>query len=202
MSKIYSRLFARFYDAFMKSFELKIEADRHKMLHRLEGNVLDVGSGTGVNFKYFNDSVNVLAVEPSKAMQDKSIDKIGQKHIELLNVGVNDEILNHRIKENSLDAVVCTLVLCTIPNPEESIKKFKKWLKPTGKLVVLEHVHSDKKFNSKLENFLNPFWNKFADGCNLNRNTNELILQNGFVAKESSFFYLGLRIHKGEYVLT
>lgn len=201
MSKFYSKLFAKIYDPFMKSFELKIEKDRYEMLHDLNGQVLDVGSGTGVNFKYFNKNVQVLAVEPSKEMQEKSIEKIGSKNIKLLNFGVNDNRLIDKIEEKSLDAIVCTLVLCTIPNPEKAIENFKIWLKPAGKLIIIEHVHSDNNFQSKLENILNPIWKKIAEGCNLNRKTEELILEKGFIAKESSSFKLGLKIHKGIYQL-
>ena len=201
MSKIYSKLFAKFYDFFMNSFEKKIEKDRKIMLNNLRGTVLDVGSGTGVNFEYFNDNVKVFAVEPSKYMQDKSIAKVGKKNIELLNFGINDEKLKDIIKENSLDAIVSTLVLCTIPNPEFALENFKKWLKPNGKLIILEHIHSDKKIRAKFEDFINPLWNIVGDGCNLNRHTDELIKEKGFYALNESYFTLGLRIHKAEYKL-
>jgi len=201
MSKIYQKLFAKFYDFFMVSFEAKIENDRMQMLDKLKGNILDVGSGTGVNFKYFNANVKVFAVEPSKAMQDKSIAKVNAKNIELINLGVNDKLLHNKIKEKSLDAIVCTLVLCTIPKPDLALENFKKWLKPNGKLIILEHIHSDKKFNAKFENIVNPLWKKFGDGCNLNRNTDKLIKEKGFKAIEESYFTLGLRIHKGIYEL-
>lgn len=185
----------------MVSFEAKIKKDRNRMLKNLEGEILDVGSGTGVNFAYFNDKVKVYAVEPSKPMQDKSVKKINNKNIELINLGINDQKLNTIIKEKSIDAIVSTLVLCTIPNPELALENFKKWLKPDGKLIILEHIHSDKKYKAKFESFINPLWNKFGDGCNLNRRTDELIKEKGFKAIEESYFTLGLRIHKAEYIL-
>ena len=201
MSKIYPKLFAKFYDKFMVSFEKKIENDRKKMLHKLTGNVLDVGSGTGVNFGFFNNDVNVFAVEPSKPMQDKSISKINNKNIKLINLGINDEKLHHIIKENSLDAIVSTLVLCTIPNPDLALDNFKKWLKPDGKLIIIEHIHSDKKNKARIENILNPFWKIFSEGCNLNRHTDELLKEKGFKPLEETYFTIGLRIHKGVFVL-
>lgn len=201
MSSLYSKLFAKYYDKFMLSFEAKIAKDRRKMLQNLTGKVLDVGSGTGVNFEFFNDKVEVLAVEPSKEMQAKSVVKIGDKNIQLINLGVNNPKLHTIIKEKSLDAIICTLVLCTVPDPALAIDNFKKWLKPEGKLIVLEHIHSDKKGKAILEKMINPLWKKFAEGCNLTRNTDILIKQKGFIPKRASYFTLGLRIVKGVYLI-
>lgn len=202
MSTFYSKIFAKYYDSFMVSFEAKIEKDRKKMLQNLKGKVLDVGSGTGVNFEFFNDDVEVLAIEPSKEMQEKSVAKINKKNIKLLNVGVNDTALQSLIPSKSLDAIVCTLVLCTIPNPEEALVNFKKWLKPNGKLIILEHIHSHKKTNAFLEKMLNPLWKKIGEGCNLTRNTDVLLKEKGFVSENASYFTLGLRIVKGVYKIT
>lgn len=201
MSKFYAKLFAKYYDKYMVSFEEKIVKDRNKMLKNLKGNILDVGSGTGVNFEHFNKDVTVFAVEPSKPMLDKSIPKKANKNITLLNMDVNNEKLHNILKENSLDAIVSTLVLCTVKNPELALKNFKKWLKPDGKLIIIEHIHSDKKRKARIETFLNPFWKLVSEGCNLNRKTDELIKQNGFKALEETYFTIGLRIHKGIYVM-
>ena len=201
MASFYSKLFAKYYDKYMVSFEEKIVNDREKMLRKLQGNVLDVGSGTGVNFTHFNNEVKVFAVEPSKPMLDKSVKKIKGKNIELLNLDINDEELHTIIKENSLDAIVSTLVLCTIKNPDLALDNFKKWLKPDGKLIIIEHIHSDKKRKAFIETMLNPIWKVIAEGCNITRHTDELIKSKGFEPLEEHYFTIGLRIHKGIYVL-
>lgn len=201
MGRFYAKLFAKYYDKYMVSFEEKIEKDRERMLNKLNGTVLDVGSGTGVNFEYFNDKVKVFAVEPSKPMLDKSIQKINNKNIELINLDINDEKLNNKISENSLDAIVSTLVLCTIKNPDKAIDNFKKWLKPDGKLIIIEHIHSNKKSKARIETLLNPLWKIFAEGCNLTRHTDELIKSKGFTPLEEHYFKIGLRMHKGIFVL-
>ena len=200
MASFYSKLFAKYYDKYMVSFEEKIVKDREKMLRKLHGNVLDVGSGTGVNFTHFNNEVKVFAVEPSKPMLDKSVKKIKGKNIELLNLDINDEELHTIIKENSLDAIVSTLVLCTIKNPDLALDNFKKWLKPDGKLIIIEHIHSDKKRKAFIETMLNPLWKVIAEGCNMTRHTDELIKTKGFKPLEEHYFTIGLRIHKGVFV--
>ena len=201
IKSLYSKVFAKYYDSFISSFEAKIKGDRKNMLGKLNGVILDVGSGTGVNFEFFNNHVKVFAVEPSKSMLKKSIIKVKNKNIELLNLGINDEKLHVIIKENSLDAIISTLVLCTVKNPELALDNFKKWLKPNGKLIVLEHIHSNKKMKATIETLINPFWKIIGDGCNLNRHTDKLIKEKGFVVKEESYFTIGLRMHKAEYYI-
>jgi ubiquinone/menaquinone biosynthesis C-methylase UbiE len=201
MASFYAKLFAKFYDKYMVGFEEKIIKDREKMLKNLTGTVLDVGSGTGVNFIHFNKEVKVYAVEPSKPMMDKSVDKINSKNIELLNLDINDEKLHNIIKENSLDAIVSTLVLCTIKNPELALDNFKKWLKPDGKLIIIEHIHSDKKGKALVQTILNPVWKVIAEGCNMTRHTDKLIKSKGFKPLEEHYFTIGLRIHKGIFVV-
>lgn len=199
--RIYPTLFAKFYDGVIHSFEEKISPDREIFLKDLKGKIIDVGSGTGANFKYFNAEAEVLAVEPALEMLNKSKEKIQGKNIKLIHLGINDEAFVNQIEPKSIDAIVCTLVLCTIPNPELAILNFKKWLKPDGKLIIIEHICSEKPFNIKFQNLVNPVWKKFAEGCNLNRNTDKLLAENGFKSENASVFHLGLRIVKGIYTL-
>lgn len=199
--RIYPTLFAMFYDGAIHSFEEKISPDRENFLKNLKGKIIDVGPGTGANFKYFNAEAEILAVEPALEMLNKSKEKIQGKNIKLIHLGINDEALINQIEAKSIDAIVCTLVLCTIPNPELAILNFKKWLKPDGKLIIIEHICSEKPFNLKFQNLVNPVWKKFAEGCNLNRDTEKLLAKSGFKSDNAITFHLGLRLVKGIYSL-
>ncbi len=186
---LYQKLFAAIYDWFMGSTEQTLEINRRQLLSPLEGNVLEVGVGTGVNFSYFNDAARVMAIEPSAPMLKRAVRKIPPgKNIEVHNLGVNDDSLEAMIPENSLDAVVCTLVLCTISDPQQALQKFKKWLKPGGQLVVLEHIRSKHHWHGRMQDWVNPVWKAVGEGCNLNRNTDALIKAAGFVAVEETYF--------------
>ena len=134
-------------------------------------------------------------------MLNKSKEKIQGKNIKLIHLGINDEALINQNEAKSIDAIVCTLVLCTIPNPELAILNFKKWLKPDGKLIIIEHICSEKPFNLKFQNLVNPVWKKFAEGCNLNRDTEKQKTKNGFKSDNAITFHLGLRLVKGIYFL-
>lgn len=198
---IYSKVFARFYDKLIYGFESKIAVERRRFLNGLVGEIIDVGSGTGANFSFFNPNTKVYAVEPSIEMMERSKEKIQEKNIELLNFGINDDALQLKFTEKSVDAIICTLVLCTISEPEVAIQNFKKWLKPEGKLIIIEHVHSSNMFYAWFQNLINPVWKKIGEGCNLNRNTEKLLLENGFVSNNNSVISIGLSVLKGVYTI-
>ena len=170
------------------------------MLTGLNGEIIEVGAGTGVNFKFYDKQAHVMAIEPSLPMLKKAKNKLASgSNIKFLNYGVCDPELNQHIKENSIDYVVSMLVLCTIPDPEKALAQFKKWLKPDGKLIILEHIHSVHPRNKKIQNIVNPVWRAFADGCNLNRNTDQLILEAGFKPLSEEYIKRSLRFVKGVY---
>lgn len=184
----------------MTGIEKSLSTVRAELISKAQGQILDVGSGTGINFQFFDKESKVIAVEPSPFMAQKAKEKLVDfPNITFYLMGVNDEKLNEIISPNSLDYVVCTLVLCTIPEPEKALIHFKKWLKPGGKLLIIEHIHSEKKVNQVLQNIVNPIWKKVGDGCHLNRHTDELISQMGFKEIEKSYFSMGVRFFKGVY---
>ncbi len=200
--RFYKKLFATKYDSFMTDLEKEFYPIRQKLIGHLEGKILDVGSGTGVNFEHFHKNTAVIAVEPSPYMLEKSLQKLPQKaKITTYNFGVTDPQLEEVIAENSLDYIVSTLVLCTIPHNELALKKFKKWLKPSGKLIILEHIHAEQKIRRVLQNIVNPAWKIVGDGCNLNRNTDVLIKEAGFIVESEQYFKRSLRFYQGVFVL-
>ena len=106
------------------------------------------------------------------------------------------------IKNNSLDYIVCTLVLCTIPDQKAAIQKFKKWLKPTGKLIVLEHIHAQNKPARVLYNLLNPVWKIFSEGCNINRDTDVSIKNAGFTVESEQYFKNSINFYQAVFTVS
>lgn len=201
MGKRYEKLFARYYDSFMENVEDRIGFRRRELISKLSGNILEVGSGTGVNFDYYNSDCKVIAIEPSSAMIEKAKFKKTNSNIEIYNYSIEDSELNTLTPEFGYDAIVCTLVLCTVPDIDNTLTIFKKILNENGKLIVLEHIHSKHPIKSKLQNLINPIWKRVGEGCNLNRNTDEILEKNGFYMIKESYFKHGLDFYEGVFEL-
>jgi ubiquinone/menaquinone biosynthesis C-methylase UbiE len=190
---LYSRLFAKVYDPVMRKLEERVLLRyRKQLLSGLSGHVLEVGSGTGVNFPLYPKGCHIIASEPSEHMlrlaQQRSHAADVRADIRLVMAGVGSTDLAAMIPEEGLDAVVCTLVLCTIPDPVAAVRDFKRWLKPEGKLIVLEHVHAHNQPRRMLHALLNPAWKVLAEGCNLTRETPDMLKQEGFVPESEEQF--------------
>ncbi len=189
----YTRIFARVYDPVMRKLEERVLSRyRRQLIGNLEGDVLEVGAGTGINFKYYTKACRVLASEPSAQMlrfaRQRALDSDVQATITLIQAGVGSAELEKTVPQQGFDAIVCTLVLCTIPEPLAAIRSFKCWLKPGGKLIVLEHVHSNAQPRKTVHELINPAWKVLAEGCNLTRDTPSLLKEEGFSPLEEERF--------------
>jgi ubiquinone/menaquinone biosynthesis C-methylase UbiE len=131
-------------------------------------------------------------------MLEKAKAKLPQEAtIKTYNLSVTDSKLDEIIQPKSLDYVVSTLVLCTIPDYKLALKKFHNWLKDDGKLIVIEHIHAKEKPRRAIQNVLNPVWKVVGDGCNLNRDTDKEIKNMGFKPIKEEYFKRSLRFYKG-----
>lgn len=203
LRSLYSPLFAHFYDSFMLGIEKRtLSQKRRKIIPDLKGNILEIGSGTGINFPFYDESACVTALEPSEYMWKKAKAKMQSESIKAkiieLKSGIQDPSLEQKIQPHSIDVIVCTLVLCSIPEVANTLHLFQKWLKPGGKLILLEHIHSQDLFYSNLQNILNPVWNFVADGCNLNRNTDKIVKSFGFTPIKEEYFIDILLFYQAE----
>jgi len=171
---MYESLFAALYDRVMSRLEEDFLALwRREMLASAKGVVLDVGAGTGVNFSYYDPrSVELWALEPSTAMWKKAIKK-APRSLELhwLPYRVEDRAAFRLLPEQSVDVVVSTLVLCTVDRPALAVEHFYQWLKPGGKLLLIEHIIAERPWKIALQRLVQPVWTKLACGCHLTRDT-------------------------------
>ena len=168
-----------FYDVGLALVERKILGKlRAQLLAPLRGTIVDVGAGTGANLPYFSAGASVIALEPDPSMAQRLQAKLARSQAKVELRPKDDSALDD-IAEHSIDAVLATLVLCTIPDPAATLRRVKRILKPGGTLVVLEHVRSPGTVG-KLQDLLAPAWRVVADGCNLNRDTKATIANAGF----------------------
>jgi SAM-dependent methyltransferase len=185
---IMSYMMAALYDRTMANSEAACLGEwRQQLLQNLSGRVLDFGSGTGVNLQYYaNDLQELLLFEPDLHMQKMLQTKLTetQKKATLL----PPESSIKEIPAASIDVVVSTLVLCTVPDQLASLAEIKTVLKPGGKLVFLEHVADEKgKIDPLIQKAMGPIWNVVACGCQLRRHTEKNIQESGFKLDEINY---------------
>lgn len=201
----YNRIFSAAYDPFMSAVENNaLRGRRATLLGSLTGKVIEIGCGTGANFSYYPAGTDVLALEPSDAMrkqaEEKRKDTSVRATIRIEPWLLEDPELAKAAALQSFDAAVCTLVLCTVPDPAATLRKLHTLLKPAGKLVVLEHVRAKGGVGQTIQNLMNPLWRHVAEGCQLNRDTHANIEAAGFrIATHEEFDY-GLPFISGVYL--
>ncbi len=168
------------YDPFLWWAERSGMADlRRKLLGSAEGSVLELGAGTGLNLPHYPRELDRLVLaEPEKHMAkrlERRLDRLGRR-AELVRAPA--EALP--FDDETFDTVVSTLVLCTVEDPERSLEEIRRILRPGGSLLFLEHVRSDAPRLARWQDRLHGAWRSFADGCNCNRRTLELLSERGF----------------------
>lgn len=157
---------------------------RKDLLKSVRGNVLEIGVGTGKNLPFYNyTKCNLTAVDISKGMLNKA-KKLAQKK----NFPVKFKLTTTDLpfEDNTFDYIVCTFVLCSVPEQKEVLQQMKRVLKPQGTILFLEHVLSKNKFFAFIERLHNPI-TKWLLGVSINRDTIASIREIGLkITKEQN----------------
>ncbi|MFZ3576703.1 class I SAM-dependent methyltransferase [Virgibacillus sp. DJP39] len=183
--------FPNIYDVAMKPLEKnRFKKIRKKLIDNASGRVLEIGSGSGINFSYYKNVDQVDAIEPNPEMS-----KLAQKRIHAADIPIQTHAVGAEglpFNDDTFDCVVATLVFCTIPNPIKAINEIQRVSKPGAKLLFFEHVRMNQKVLAKLQDGLTPVWKKLCDGCHLNRDTLGLLSKTGIVIEQVDYYYKGL----------
>ncbi|MGV3466022.1 MAG: methyltransferase domain-containing protein, partial [Heyndrickxia sp.] len=185
--------FPYIYDIGMKPLENRtFKQIRRNLLNKANGRVLEVGSGSGINFPLYRNVEKVDAIEPSSYMQEKALNR---KQLAMVPIECHQQSAEHLLfPDNTFDTVVSTLVFCTIPNPEKALKEIKRVGKENATFLFFEHVKMDQSLLAKTQEALTPLWKKVCDGCHLNRDTLKLVKEAGFQVTEVNSYYKSLFI--------
>ncbi|MDG1732901.1 MAG: class I SAM-dependent methyltransferase [Thalassotalea sp.] len=153
---------------------------RSKVVPLAYGDVLEVGMGSALNLPLYNTSkVNkVWGLEPSIGMRKRAEKNLNRSNIKVDWLDLPGEKIP--LADNSVDCIVLTYTLCTIPDWRAAMQQMHRVLKPHGKLLYCEHGLSPHSSIEKWQNRLNPLWGKIFGGCNLNRNVTQSIEASGF----------------------
>jgi len=149
------------------------------MFADLSGDVVEIGPGAGINFRHYPKGVHVRGIEPNAFMHPYLEAAAEEQGLDLtIERGHAEEM---HLPDASVDAVVSTLVLCSVFNPDLALAEILRVLKPGGKFYFIEHVAAGPNtMMRRTQNFIAPLWRKIGDGCNPNRETGPLIQSAGF----------------------
>lgn len=176
------------YDAFMAPLENRWLTKRRAILMAYaDGNVLEIGFGTGANLShYLPEKINlltVLDVDQHTTVRDST-------SLEITHVTGRAEKLP--FEDGSFDTVVETLVLCSVSNLEKSVSEIHRVLKPGGKFIFMDHVLPEQNLLATVFKGLNVVWPHIAQGCNLTREPHRVIERQGFSLMDSGDFAKGV----------
>ncbi len=174
-------VFARFFDRLSRSMEKEVGRYRDELLAGLSGRVVEVGSGNGMNFAHYPTTVDeVVAVEPEPYLRAKAIEAAASAPVP---VRVQPGLADHlELPEASVEAIVTSLVLCTVPDLAAALHELRRVLKPAGELRFLEHVRGDDPVKSRVQRGMDRcgLWPLVAGGCHCSRDTLGAIREAGF----------------------
>ena len=162
---------------------------RSQVVPQISGNIVEIGFGSGLNLAHMSDAVrSVTAVDPSQALHRLAVERIERTRIEVEHIATSAEQLP--CDSNTFDAALCTWSLCTIPNPHLALAELRRVLKPDGILAFIEHGASPDLGVRKWQNRINPLWSPIAGGCNLNREPDRSLQENGFDVRSMEAGYI------------
>jgi ubiquinone/menaquinone biosynthesis C-methylase UbiE len=176
-------IFARFYDRLMDGTERAGLAEmRRALLAEASGRVLELGAGTGLNLEHYTDAVTELVLcEPDPHMAGRLRERLakqgtGAQAASVIEAPAEDLPFD----DGSFDAVVATLVFCTVEDPLRAVAEARRVLVEGGRLLFLEHIRSSSRRLSWWQDRLERPWGFFAGGCHPNRATDQLLAGAGF----------------------
>lgn len=152
---------------------------RHRVIGAAQGQVLEVGIGSGLNLPLYGPAVrSVIALEPSRELL-----RLARKRAEAASASVefceaSAEAMP--LDDRSVDTIVTTWTLCSIADAARALAEMRRVLKPTGVLLFVEHGRAPEPGVARWQDRLDPLWSRFAGGCHLNRKMDDLIAANGF----------------------
>ena len=172
-------------------YERLVVERKRVLIGALHGDVLEIGPGAGPNLAFYPAGCRWVGVEPNPYMVpylQQAAEQAG-RNIEIRS-GSAEQL---PAEDASADAVVSTLVLCSVRDPAASLREVLRVLRPGGRFVFVEHVAAPR--GSKLrriQGFIRPLWKRLADGCHPDRETWLSIEQAGFARVHCEHFRLPL----------
>jgi ubiquinone/menaquinone biosynthesis C-methylase UbiE len=178
------RLFAALYDRGARHIEeAGLRSRRHSLLAGLDRDVLEVGAGTGLNLAHYSPAARLVLLEPDPHMQRKLEERVhALGHPAEIVAGVAEEL---PFADESFDAVVATLVLCSVMDLDRALSEIRRVLRPGGRLLLIEHVRGQGG-RARVQDIIAPL-SRALFSCSPNRRTADAVRAAGFELSEEAF---------------
>ena len=163
---------------------------RAECVPQARGDVLEIGIGSGLNLPFYSSEVRQLCgIDPSIELQRMAQKKAASVPFKITFISQSAEE-PFPFENSSIDTIVMTWILCSIPNPGIALQQMRRVLKPEGRMIYIEHGRSPDQPVVKWQDRLTPVWKKLGGGCHLNRKIDDLITTAGFEISDQTKFYL------------
>ena len=173
------RVNAWFFDTMDGYMHRKFGAVKERLVEDAPRIVLEIGAGSGANFRYFAKGTRVIAVEPNVRMHDTLKRRAESLGIELDLRALAGEAID--VPDEFVDFAIASLVLCSVSDPARVVSEIHRVLRPGGRFVCLEHVAAPAYSSlAKLQRLVRTPWSWTFEGCDLCRDTESVLRAAGF----------------------
>lgn len=172
-----------------------LRKQREKIVPLAEGDVLEIGIGSGLNLPYYDSQKvrKIWGLEPAEGMRQLAMKNLEGMSLDLEFIDLPGEKIP--LESDSVDTVLVTYTLCTIPDAKTALEGMRRVLKPDGRLLFCEHGAAPDENVRRWQDRLNSGWKRIAGGCNMNRDVPALIEAAGFkIVQDERMYIPGLRI--------
>ena len=152
---------------------------RRRVISAAEGRVLEIGIGSGLNLPFYGPGVrSVIGLEPSPELLRMARERAMATSVSVEFLEASAEAMP--LDDDTVDTVVTTWALCTIPNAVCVMTEIRRILRPGGTLLFVEHGRASEPDVARWQDRLDPLWSRITGGCHLNRKIDDLISASGF----------------------
>lgn len=163
---------------------------RRDVVAPARGRILEIGAGTGLNFRHYDAGALVVATDVDPEMLARSTTRARASRARILFVVADAEALPFR--SGAFDGATVGLALCTIADPNTALGELRRVMRSCALLHLFEHVRVPHPVVGRLQDWLTPIWRHLAGGCRLNRRTEATVASNGFEIEDVRPHALGV----------